>query len=232
MKIIQLYVWDVLQNALLLKNYFLRSSLCPFHCPSGSLPAAPWLTLCYSATSVAGAAARWYRRLFSQRWAAGLLGHSLASLALIYFYRIQSKCCGFILPRSRAKFNSSGRECWKRFWSIGRVFCQPRWQPRRSLCWYTAGSYCHAPIALSTLVLHASQSFYLFPFPTSVIDIRILNRNILRHRFFGTGIWHPYSQRTVTSFPKQLNPFSREAAEGRADPQKGLDIATLKLQAW
>lgn len=51
-----------LQNFLQLKNYFLRSWLCPFHCPSGSLPAAPWLTLCYSATSVAGAAANWYRR--------------------------------------------------------------------------------------------------------------------------------------------------------------------------
>lgn len=64
MKIIQLYVRDVLQNFLQLKNYFLRSSLCPFHCPSGSFPAAPWLTPCYSATSVAGAAADWYRRLF------------------------------------------------------------------------------------------------------------------------------------------------------------------------
>lgn len=53
-----------LQNFLQLKNYFLRSWLCPFHCPSGSLPAAPWLTLCYSATSVAGAAANWYRRCF------------------------------------------------------------------------------------------------------------------------------------------------------------------------
>lgn len=63
-KIIQLYVRDVLQNFLQSKNYFLRSSLCPFHCPSGSLPAAPWLTLRYSATSVVGAAANWYRRLF------------------------------------------------------------------------------------------------------------------------------------------------------------------------
>jgi len=63
MEIIQLYVGDVLQNLPQLKNYFLRSSLCSFHCPSGSLPAAPWLTLCYSATSVAGAAANWYPRL-------------------------------------------------------------------------------------------------------------------------------------------------------------------------
>lgn len=33
----------VLQHALQLKAYFLRSWLCPFHCPSGSLPAAPSL---------------------------------------------------------------------------------------------------------------------------------------------------------------------------------------------
>lgn len=43
MKIIQLYVMGVLQHALQLKAYFLRSWLCPFHCPSGSLPAAPSL---------------------------------------------------------------------------------------------------------------------------------------------------------------------------------------------
>lgn len=125
MKIIQLYVS---QNFLQLKTYFFF-----FEALAVPLSLPIWLPpSCSLADSVfchqRGGSHRSLRSpaLFPSVGPAGLRGHGLASLTLIYFYGIQSECRGFMPLRRTAKFNSSGRECWKGFGSLGNVFCRPR----------------------------------------------------------------------------------------------------------